>query len=56
MQPVNEGTAIAVLPFADMADDGDLEYFCDGLTGELIHALTRVPGLHVASRSLAFQF
>ncbi|MEP7362806.1 MAG: tetratricopeptide repeat protein [Acidobacteriota bacterium] len=56
IQPVSEGTAIAVLPFADMTEDGNHEYFCDGLTEELIHALTRVPGLHVASRSSAFQF
>ncbi|MEZ5351856.1 MAG: tetratricopeptide repeat protein [Bryobacteraceae bacterium] len=53
---VEQGTAIAVLPFIDMTEDGDQGYFCDGLTEELIHALTRVPDLQVASRSSAFQF
>ncbi len=40
---------IAVLPFANLNGDEDLDYFSDGLTEELIHALTRVKGLHVVA-------
>jgi TolB-like protein/Tfp pilus assembly protein PilF len=50
---LDQNTAIAVLPFVDMTDQ---PYFCDGLTEELINALTKVPGLLVASRSSSFQF
>ena len=40
---------IAVLPFADHSPDRDQEYFCDGMTEELINALTKVRGLRVAA-------
>src|SRR5262249_3224357 len=42
--------SIAVLPFANMSADAENQYFSDGLAEELINALTRLPGLHVASR------
>ena len=48
--------AIAVLPFADMSPGRDQEYFCDGLSEELIDALSRVDGLRVAARSASFRF
>ncbi len=48
--------SIAVLPFTDMSPQRDQEYFCDGITEELINALTKVEGLRVASRTSAFQF
>ena len=48
--------AIAVLPFVDMSAAKDQEYFSDGLTEQLIDALTRVPGLHVAARTSSFIF
>ena len=54
--PSRPGPSIAVLPFVDMSPEGDQEYFCDGMAEELIHLLTRVPGLRVASRTSAFQF
>ncbi|HTQ80043.1 MAG TPA: protein kinase, partial [Thermoanaerobaculia bacterium] len=54
--PAKPGASIAVLPFVDMSPEGDQEYFCDGMAEELIHLLTRVPGLRVASRSSTFQF
>ena len=41
--------AIAVLPFANLGSEPDNEYFSDGLTEELIHALTKVRGLHVVA-------
>jgi serine/threonine-protein kinase len=40
-------SAIAVLPFSDHSPDRDQEYFCDGMTEELINALTKIPGLRV---------
>lgn len=48
--------SIAVLPFADMSPARDQDYFCEGMAEELIHALARLPGLRVASRTAAFQF
>ncbi len=48
--------SIAVLPFTDMSPEHDQEYLCDGLTEELINALTHVRELRVASRTSAFQF
>ena len=48
--------SIAVLPFIDMSPAKDQECFCDGITEEIINALTRVSGLRVAARNSAFQF
>jgi serine/threonine-protein kinase len=48
--------SIAVLPFADMSQNRDQEYFSDGLTEELISLLAKVPGLHVAGRTSSFSF
>jgi len=48
--------SIAVLPFADMSPQRDQEYFCEGMAEELINALAALPGIHVASRTSAFQF
>lgn len=48
--------SIAVLPFVDMSEAGDSEYFSDGVTEEILNALTRVRHLHVASRTSAFAF
>jgi TolB-like protein/Tfp pilus assembly protein PilF len=41
--------SIAVLSFADHSPARDQEYFCDGMTEELINALTKVSGLHVSA-------
>jgi serine/threonine-protein kinase len=49
-------SSIAVLPFADMSPGKDQEYFCHGIAEEIISALTRVPGMHVISRTSAFAF
>ena len=48
--------SVAVLPFRNLNPDSDNEYFSDGLTEELIHALSRIPGLQVVSRTSAFEF
>ena len=47
---------LAVLPFVNMSADPENEYFSDGLTEELLNALTRVDGLQVTSRTSAFAF
>src|SRR5207244_6828770 len=48
--------AIAVLPFANMGDDKEQEYFSDGLAEEIINALAQIPGLKVTARTSAFAF
>jgi eukaryotic-like serine/threonine-protein kinase len=48
--------AIAVLPFVNASADPENEYFSDGMTDELITALTKVEGLQVASRTSVFAF
>jgi len=48
--------SIAVLPFADMSEKHDQEYFSDGLAEELIDVLTRVPKLRVPARTSSFSF
>jgi eukaryotic-like serine/threonine-protein kinase len=45
---------IAVLPFTNLSGDKENEYFSDGLTEEMISALTRLPGLRVTARTSAF--
>jgi len=46
----------AVLPFVDLSPNKDQAYFSDGLTEELMTALSHVPGLRVAARTSSFQF
>ena len=48
--------SIAVLPFADMSEKHDQEYFSDGLSEELINLLTKVPELRVPARTSSFYF
>ena len=48
--------SIAILPFADLSQEKDQEYFCDGMADELITALMSLEGVRVASRTSAFQF
>ena len=55
-QPQGTSPSIAVLPFLDMSPGRDQDYFCEGLAEELIHALTRIPGLRVVSRTASFRF
>ena len=49
-------TSIAVLPFSDMSPQQDQDYFCEGMTEELIHRLTRVRSLRVASRMSVLRY
>ncbi len=48
--------SIAVLPFVDMSGDGQNEYFSEGISRQLLSALTRVPGLKVVAPTSAFAF
>jgi heme/copper-type cytochrome/quinol oxidase subunit 2 len=50
------GTSVAVLPFVNMSDDADNEYFSDGLTETLLHMLAQMPDLKVAARTSSFAF
>jgi adenylate cyclase len=52
-QPSNR---LAVLPFVNMSPDPENEYFSDGITEELLNALTKVEGLQVTSRTSAFAY
>ena len=48
--------SIAVLPFADLSQGQDQEWFADGLAEEILNALARAPDLLVASRTSAFAY
>ena len=48
--------SIAVLPFVNMSDDREQEFFSDGISEEIINALVGVPGLKVIARTSSFQF
>ncbi len=48
--------SIAVLPFENLSDDRNQEYFCDGITDEIIHTLGHVNGLRVMARASVFTF
>ena len=55
-KPADPQPSIAVLPFADMSEARDHEWFSDGLADEIISALTHIPGLKVTARTSAFAF
>ena len=48
--------SIAVLPFVDMSPQKDQEYFCDGMTEDLINRLSNIRELKVPARTSAFMF
>jgi TolB-like protein/Flp pilus assembly protein TadD len=48
--------SIAVLPFADLSEDGTQGYFSDGISEEILNLLAQVDGLHVAARTSSFAF
>lgn len=57
-EPVPKATdaSVAVLPFADLSEAKDQDYFCSGLAEEILNALASVDGLRVASRTSSFRF
>jgi TolB-like protein len=48
--------SIAVLPFTDMSEKKDQEYFGDGMAEEIIDLLIKIPGLAVIGRTSSFRF
>ncbi len=49
-------TGIAVLPFVDLSQARDQEYFCDGISEEILDTLGKVDGLRVVGRASSFSF
>jgi TolB-like protein/Flp pilus assembly protein TadD len=54
--PAVEDKSLAVLPFVDMSEKRDQEYFSDGLSEELIDRLAHSPDLRVIARTSSFAF
>ncbi len=54
--PAPSEKSIAVLPFADMSEAKDQEYFADGMAEEILDLLSRIPALKVIARTSSFQF
>src|SRR6476660_7691809 len=56
LQPTVPEKSIAVLPFLDLSQAKDQEYFCDGISEEILDALETVEGLRVVGRISSFSF
>ncbi len=54
--PLPDQPSIAVLPFTNMSGDRQQEYFSDGITDDLITALSRIPNLFVIARTSSFTY
>jgi TolB-like protein/Tfp pilus assembly protein PilF len=48
--------SIAVLPFIDMSEKKDQEYFADGMAEEILDLVAKIPGIRVIGRTSSFQF
>ena len=53
---VSAAKSVAVLPFTNMSNDAENEYFTDGMAEEIINALNKVQSLRVAARTSSFAF
>jgi len=56
IEPLISDKSIAVLPFSDMSEKKDQEYFADGLAEEMLKLLAKTPGLEVIARTSSFSF
>jgi TolB-like protein len=54
--PLPENPSIAVLPFVNLSEDPKQEFFCNGITEEIITALSRIPGLFVIASYSTFTY
>ncbi|MBP1723276.1 MAG: guanylyl cyclase, partial [Deltaproteobacteria bacterium] len=54
--PLPDEPSIAVLPFVNMSEDPKQEFLCDGMTEEIITALSKVPRLFVIARNSTFTY
>jgi TolB-like protein/class 3 adenylate cyclase/Flp pilus assembly protein TadD len=54
--PLPDKPSIAVLPFTNMSDDPEQEYFSDGLAEDIITALSKIPELFVIARNSSFTY
>ena len=50
------GNSVAVLPFTDLSQEGDQEFFADGISEEILNVLVGIPDLKVAGRTSSFSF
>jgi TolB-like protein/Tfp pilus assembly protein PilF len=48
--------SVAVLPFRNLSGGSETDYFCEGITEDILGALARTEGLHVAARTSSFAF
>lgn len=55
-QSAKQSKSLAVLPFVNMSSNAENEYFSDGMTEEIINALTKIKELRVTSRTSSFFF
>jgi TolB-like protein len=56
LQRAQPKPSIAVLPFANMSGDSEQEFFVDGLTEDIITALSRISALWVIARTSTFPY
>jgi adenylate cyclase len=54
--PLPDNPSIAVMPFVNMSEDPKQEFLCDGMTEEIITALTKMPRLFVIARNSTFTY
>jgi TolB-like protein len=55
-QPTAARLSIVVLPFSNLSDDPEQQYFADGIVGDLTTDLSRIPDMLVISRNTAFTY
>jgi adenylate cyclase len=56
LAPSAPEASVAILPFTDLSEAHDQDYFCDGLAEEILNALASISGMRVASRTSSFRF